>query len=279
MGVFESELTTADNLSLFVRAWEPETEGRAVVCLIHGLGEHSGRYAHVAATLNGSGYVVYAFDLRGHGKSDGIRGHASSYDILMDDISLFIAAASLRYPQMPLFLYGHSLGGSLAVNYVLRRHPVLNGVIVTAPGFRTAFAAPRGKMCMLRILYHLWPSFSVGNELDIGGLTHDPEVIRTYRSDPLVHNRITPGLALAALKAGEWAIRQAPAFPLPILLMHGSDDLLTSVAASREFAAGAGKMCSLKIWDGLYHEIHNEPERNQVFSIMLAWLKQRMLLH
>jgi acylglycerol lipase len=279
MGVFESELKTADNLSLFVRAWEPETEGRAVVCLIHGLGEHSDRYAHVAATLNGSGYIVYAFDLRGHGRSDGIRGHAPSYDTLMDDISSFLAAAELRYPQLPLFLYGHSLGGSLVINYVLRRHPILNGVIVTAPGFRPAFAVPRWKMNMLRILYNLWPSFSVSNELDINGLAHDPEVIRAYRSDPLVHNRITPGLALAALKAGEWAIRQAPVFPQHILLMHGSDDPLTSVAASREFAAGAGEMCTLKIWDGLYHEIHNEPERNQVFSTMLAWLKKRMLLH
>jgi acylglycerol lipase len=209
MGVFESELKTADNLSLFVRAWEPETEGRAVVCLIHGLGEHSGRYTHVAATLNGSGYIVYAFDLRGHGRSGGIRGHAPSYDILMDDISFFLAAAGLRYPQMPLFLYGHSLGGSLVINYVLRRHPILNGVIVTAPGFRPAFAVPRWKMYMLRILYNLWPSFSASNELDISGLAHDPDVIRAYRSDPLVHNRITPGLALAALKAGEWEIGRA----------------------------------------------------------------------
>jgi len=279
MAISETKLETKDHLRLFTRTWEPETEGRAIVCLVHGLGEHSGRYNEVAAVLNESGYIVCAFDLRGHGRSGGVRGHAPSYDILMDDIACFLAATGLRYPGLPLFLYGHSLGGSLVINYVLRQHPFLNGVITTAPGLRPAFSVPAGKMLLLRLMYYLWPSLSVANELDINGLTHDPEVIRTYRSDPLVHNRITPGLAMASLKAGEWAIRRSSAFSVPILLMHGSGDQITSVAASREFAAGAGDMCTLKIWDGLYHEIHNEIEHSAVFASMLAWLKARMLLH
>jgi acylglycerol lipase len=279
MPIVEAELVTKDHLNLFTRTWEPETEGRAIVCLVHGLGEHSGRYNEVAEVLNGSGYIVCAFDLRGHGRSGGVRGHTPSYDILMDDINRFLATAGLRYPRLPLFLYGHSLGGSLVINYALRRQTLSNGVIVTAPGLRPAFAVPMGKMFLLRLMYYVWPSLSVTNELDISGLAHDPEVIRAYRSDPLVHNRITPGLAMASLKAGEWAIRRSSAFPVPILLMHGSGDQITSVAASREFAAGAGDMCTLKIWNGLYHELHNENERSEVFASMLAWLKARMLLH
>jgi len=117
----EFEFKTFDGLSLFGQSWQPEDRTRAVVCLIHGLGEHSGRYVHVADSLSQAGYTLISFDLRGHGKSEGLRGHTPSYEALMQDISFLLEAANKKFPQLPFFLYGYSLGGNLVLNYVLRR--------------------------------------------------------------------------------------------------------------------------------------------------------------
>ena len=135
----DTNWTSADGLPLVGRCWEPAGEPRAVVCLVHGLGEHSGRYAHVAAALNDAGYAVLACDKRGHGRSGGKRGHTPSYEALMTDIDLLLAQAEQRFPGKPRFLYGHSLGGNEVLNYALRRKPDLAGVVATSPGLRTAF--------------------------------------------------------------------------------------------------------------------------------------------
>jgi acylglycerol lipase len=271
---FEFGWKTGDGLQLYAQGWQPETELKGVACLVHGLGEHSGRYAHLAAFLNQADYALLAFDLRGHGKSEGPRGHAPSYEILMEDVSHLLEEAAKRYPDRPRFLYGHSLG-SAAINYALHRHPQLAGVIVTGPAFRPAFEPPAWKLTLGKIMYNLWPTLSMSNELDRQALSRDPEVVHAYNNDPLVHDRVTARFAMDFLQAGLWALEHAAEFTLPLLLMHGSADRITSVQASREFAAKAGDRCTLKIWDGFYHEIHNEPEKEQVFAYLLEWLKSR----
>jgi acylglycerol lipase len=269
---FEFGWKTGDSLQLYAQGWQPETEPKGIVCLVHGLGEHSGRYTHLAAFLNQAGYALLAFDLRGHGKSQGQRGHAPSYEALMEDISHFLEEAAKGYPDRPCFLYGHSLG-SMVINYALHRHPQLAGAIVTGPAFRPAFEPPAWKLTLGKILYNLWPTFSMSNELDRQALSRDPQVVRAYNDDPLVHDRLTARFGMDFLQAGLWALEHAAEFPLPLLLMHGGADRITSAQASREFAAKAGDRCTLKIWDGFYHEIHNEPEKEQVFAYLLEWLK------
>jgi len=266
---------TGDGLQLYAQGWQPETEIKAAVCLVHGLGEHSGRYAHLAAFLSQAGYALLVFDLRGHGKSQGQRGYASSFGVLLDDISHLLEEAAKRHPGRPRFLYGHSLGGSLVLDYALRRRPQLAGVIATGPGLRTAFEPLAWKVTLGKIMYRLWPALSMSNELDRQGLSRDPKVVRAYNSDPLVHDRVTARLGIDLLQSGLWAMEHAAEFPLPLLLMHGAADRITSAQASREFAAKAGDRCTLKIWDGLYHEIHNEPEKEQVFAFLLEWLKRK----
>jgi len=236
------------------------------------MGEHSGRYAHLAAFLDQAGYALLTFDLRGHGKSEGQRGHTPSYEALLNDISLLLEEAAKRYPDRPRFLYGHSLGGNQVINYALRRRPQVAGVIATGPLLRPGFEPPAWKLTLGKIMYSLWPTLSMSNELDCQSLSRDPEVVRAYNDDPLVHDRVSARLAMDMLQAGLWVLEQAAEFPLPLLLMHGSDDRLTSAQASREFAAQAGHRCTLKIWDGFYHEIHNEPEQGQVFEYLLEWL-------
>jgi acylglycerol lipase len=273
----DSTWHTPDGCQLFVQSWGPEGGARAIVCLVHGLGEHSGRYAHVAAALCSAGYTLFAFDLRGHGRSEGLRGHTPSYDRLMDDIHEFLGKASARYPGKPRFLYGHSLGGSLVLNYVLRRKPRLAGVIATSPGLRPAIAPPGWKLTTGRLMYKVRPTFQMPNGLDLGGLSHDPAVIRAYTADPLCHDRLSAQLGLDILSSGEYALTQANRFPLPLLLMHGNSDRLTSCTATRDFAAALpGDRCTFREWDGCYHELHNEPQQADVLRTIITWLDAHM---
>jgi len=273
---FEFGWQTEDGLRLYAQDWQPETEPKGVVCLVHGLGEHSGRYPHLAAFLNQAGYALLAFDLRGHGKSEGPRGHTPSGEALLDDIAHLLQEAMERYPNRPRFLYGHSLGGNLVIEYALRRRPQLAGVVATGPLFRPAFEPPAWKLTLAKIMCKLWPTLSLSNEIDCQGLSRDSEVVRAYNDDPLVHDRLSARLGMDMLQSGLWSLEHAAEFPLPLLLMHGGADRLCSVQASREFAAQAGEHCTLKIWDGFYHEIHNEPEQGEVFGHLVGWLNGKL---
>jgi acylglycerol lipase len=265
----------ADGLPLFAQEWRPEAGAQAVVCLVHGLGEHSGRYAHLAAALAPAGHALLAFDLRGHGRSAGPRGHAPTFEVLLDDVALLLDQAAQRFPGRPRFLYGHSLGGTLALTYALRRRPQLAGVISTSPLLLPAFEPPAWKVALGRALYHLWPALALSNEIDPQHLARDPAVARAYVDDPLVHDRVSARLAMDMLRAGRWALEHVAEFPprLPLLLAHGSADRITSAAASRQFASQVPGDCTLKLWDDLYHETHNEPEQEIVFGFLLAWLR------
>ncbi len=272
----EFKFKTFDKLQLFGQSWQPEDRPRAVVCLVHGLGEHSGRYVYVADSLIQAGYTLISFDLRGHGKSEGPRGHTPSYEALMKDISSLLEVANKQFPQLSSFLYGHSLGGNLVLNYILRHQPQLEGVIVSDPWLRLAFEPPRFKIILAQITDYIWPSFSQKNGLDTKVLSRDPEVVHAYENDPLVHDHISSRMFIGIYQSGYWALEHASEFSLPLLLMHGGDDKIISVKASHEFANTKTKNCTLKIWDGLYHEIHNEPEKEEVFKFLIDWLDKEV---
>ena len=272
----EFEWQTTDGLKLFAQAWRPDGECRAVVCLVHGLGEHTGRYGHVAAALNQAGYALLGFDLRGHGHSEGQRGHTPTFDHMLDDVTHLLEEASQRFPDCLRFLYGHSLGGTLVLNHALRGRPQVAGVIATGPLLRTAFTPPAWKTTLGRLLYGVWPRLSLSNGLDTTGLSRDAAVVSAYANDPLVHDRVSARLGMDMLDAGEWTLAHATEFFLPLLLMSGGADPITSAEATRQFAAGVTGDCTLKIWDGLFHEIHNEPEQQQVFDVLIEWLGEHV---
>jgi alpha-beta hydrolase superfamily lysophospholipase len=267
---------SADGLEMFAQSWEPDETPRAVVCLVHGLGEHSGRYAHVGKAVVEAGFVLTGFDVRGHGKSGGPRGHTPSYDALMDDIDLFIHLVADRYPGLPRFLYGHSMGGNFVINFALRCRPELVGVIATGPWLKLAFQPASSKVALGKIMNNILPRFSQASGLDTWALSHDPEVVNAYENDPLVHDKISARLFLNVFESGLWALDHAAEIPLPLLLMHGGADRITSLEASRQFAASAGDKVTLRIWDGLYHEIHNEPEQGEVFTFMIDWMNTQL---
>jgi acylglycerol lipase len=280
---FDFARQASDGLSLYFQGWEPEDDPTAVVCLVHGLGEHSGRYAHVAAALNGAGYALLGFDLRGHGRSGGPRGHSPMCAAMLDDVDQLLVEAAARYPGRPRFLYGHSLGGGLVLCHALQccssisgQSPLdVAGVIATGPTLRTAFAPPGWKVALGKVTYNLAPAMSMPNGLDRSALSRDPLVVESYNSDPLVHDRLSARLGMDILRNGERALEHAGRFPVSLLLMHGADDRITSAEASREFAQRSNGKCTLKIWDGLYHEIHNEPEKHEVLEYMIRWMDGR----
>jgi alpha-beta hydrolase superfamily lysophospholipase len=275
MDTFDWKWKSRDGLEMYARGWKPDAP-KAVVVLVHGHGEHVNRYNHVAEAFTQAGYAMQGFDLRGHGQSAGQRGHTPAYENLMDDIADFISDAQKRYPGLPVFLYGHSMGGNQVINYVLRSPNVLKGVIATGPWLKLAFDPPAAQVLVVKALNSIAPSFSLASGLSQASLSRDPEVVSKYAADPLVHNKISPRLYSSIYKSGLWALEHAAGLKIPMLLMHGSGDLITSAPASQEFVAKAGKLVTLRIWDGFYHEIHNEPEKAEVIQVMIDWLDKQM---
>lgn len=279
MKTFEAKLKSKDGIELFVRGWEPDTKPKAVVALIHGHGEHVGRYEHVARAMTNAGYAFAGFDLRGHGKSGGIRGHFASWDAVMQDILDFFGFLTQRYPELPQFLYGHSLGGLIVLTYALQHKAGLKGVIATGAGLRSQVHDQKAKLMMAKILGSIAPTALVPSGLDDTILSHDPAVIQAYKSDPLVHNRMSLGFGKAGLNATDFAWQHAEEFSLPLLIMHGTADRNTYSHGSADFAKLAAKNnrdVTLKLWEGMYHEIHNEPEKDQVIEFMIDWLNRHL---
>lgn len=269
-------LKSTDGLKLSGQSWMPDAMPKALVCLIHGLGEHCGRYQHVAKAFNSNGIALTALDLRGHGKSDGKRGHTPNYDLLLEDISKLLNYTKSIAPETPLFLYGHSLGGNLVIQYALKKHPDIVGIIASAPLLRLAFQPPAWQENLLKTLQRMNVSAGMPNGLNTKNLSRDPDVVRNYNHDPLTHNRITPALAIGMVEAGEWNLKHAHELTLPMLLFHGTDDRITSPEASVEFARSAGKNCAFKSLNGLYHEPHNEPEKEQLLNSIIQWILGRI---
>ncbi len=247
---------------------------RAVVMLVHGLGEHVGRYDHVAAALTKAGYTLAGSDLRGHGKSGGRRGHTPSYEALLDDIASFTVEIEKRHPGQPLFLYGHSLGANLVLNYAMRRKSQLLGVIASGPWLELAFEPPAWKLMMGRLMNRIYPAFSQYNELKSSSLAHDWSVANAYDNDFLVHNRISARTFITMYELGLWALEHAAEFPLPVLLLQGGEDQIVSPAATQKFAERAGDKATLKVWDKMFHEVHNEAIQVEVFKLMVDWLEK-----
>ena len=276
MKTFESKFEGRDGLSFYVQGWEPDAaQPKAVIALVHGLGEHVGRYSHVGKALTDAGYVLVGFDLRGHGKTVSPRGYFPSLDVAMQDIRQFFQFVSQRYPDLPQILYGHNLGGLLALTYAVQDRTDLQGVMVTGAGLRSALQEQKVKVAMARVLGSLLPTVTIPSELGVKGLSHDQKVIDAYVNDPLVHDKASLGLGKAALSAIDLCFAGAKDFAYPLLIMHGKADPVTYASGSEDFAKLAGEKntdVTLKLWDGFYHEIHNEPEQAEVFKVMIAWL-------
>ena len=259
---------------VFTQAWEPVGPPRAVVYVAHGLGEHSGRYERLAGRFAGEGFAVSALDLRGHGRSDGHRGD-TRFAPAIADLDALVAAGSERWPAAPAFVYGHSLGALLALRWLMGSpaQPVA-GAVISAIGLHSALREQQVKVRAARVLGRVVPRARVKSGIDPATLSRDPEVVAAYRADPLVHDTASLGFGLDALAAVD-AILAGPAPAVPLLLIHGGEDALAYPSGARELAARWPDTCELQVYDGLFHELHHEPEQERVFADVLAWMRAR----
>jgi alpha-beta hydrolase superfamily lysophospholipase len=267
---------THDGMALQLRHW-PAPGGRGTVLVVHGLGEHIGRYGHVAAHLNTWGWSVLGYDQRGHGRSDGPRGRIGHADDLPNDLSRVIDA--LRGASTgPLVLLGHSLGGLVAARFVAggldpaaNWYRPVDALVLSSPALDPGLST--GQKLLLALLGRLAPNLAVGNGLDPKWLSHDAAVVRRYIDDPLVHDRIAPRLARFIVDGSRVVHECAPQWTLPTLLLYAGSDRCVAPAGSAGFAAAAPQArVAVHEFRPLYHEIFNEPEQDSVFAVLNEWL-------
>jgi alpha-beta hydrolase superfamily lysophospholipase len=253
----------------------PGEHAKALIILVHGIGEHIGRYDHWLKKFNERGFAFVGFDLPGHGKSDGKRGHMKSYDQTDEMLDIIIRENSKTFPGLPIFLYGHSLGGGIVLDYLIRRDPRVKGAIVTSPYLRLAFEPAKFKLILASLMESIFPSLVQSSGLIVEHVSHDTKVVEAYKNDPLTHDRISVSLFNSANNAASHSLGHAEYIRIPVLLLHGADDLLTSPGGSREFASKNHNV-TLKIWEGGYHELHNEPFKDEVFSLIADWVESKI---
>jgi alpha-beta hydrolase superfamily lysophospholipase len=266
-------IAAKDGIELFIRSWVPP-QYKAVIALVHGFGEHSGRYHHVADFLNKNGYAVAAIDLRGHGKSGSERGHSPSNDTTYDDVELFIEHTKKTLGDtQPMFIYGHSMGGNFVLNTLLRRKTTgITGAVLTGPLISLSFKPNAVLVFLGRGLRYLAPKFSQPGGVKTEHLSRDKSVVQAYIDDPLVHGKISSAAGMNLLEASEYLDTYTGSVPVPTLMMHATEDFLTSQPASEAFAKRVKGDITYRKWEGLYHEIHNEPEKAQVLEEIVVWL-------
>ena len=266
------QLTASDGTNLAGSYTKPPGEVKGVIAVVHGMGEHFGRYRYVAEFFANAGYATIGIDYRGHGRSGGKKGHAPSLDHLLDDIALLLKKAADLFGDLPIILYGHSMGGNLAANYVLRCKPTLKSLVLTSPYFKLAFAPPAWKVTMAKGLANLLPSMTLPTALEEAALSRDAEVVKAYTNDPLVHDKMSASFFAAVHPAASYAIQHAGELLVPTLVMHGTADRITSPEGSKEFSQNNPQWITLKLWEGLYHETHNEPEKEEVLQYIVQWI-------
>jgi acylglycerol lipase len=267
-------LLTNDRKKLFAQGWMPDADAKKLIIILHGLGEHSSRYDSWAQLFTRKGYTVLSMDLRGHGQSEGKRGHAKSINQLLDDIDLLYNFAGETFPGYKLILYGHSMGGTLVLNYIIRRNRPISALIVTSPWLKLVDEPSALLFSVTSILKRLLPSLAVSNRLRAEQISHDPEIVRSYANDPLIHDRITLNMFHTIYNAGYFALRYVYKIRCPFLLMHGTADSIASSKASENYVMNTSRHVRLKLWENQYHELHHEFIRKDVFEYMIRWLDE-----
>ncbi|MBU0704233.1 MAG: lysophospholipase [Chloroflexi bacterium] len=267
-----------EGLELYYQRWRPEGEPKAVLPIVHGFGEHSGRYGNVVDWFAPKGYAVYSFDLRGHGRSPGPRGYINEWAEFRGDVQAFLELVREQEPGRPLFLLGHSMGGLIVLEYALRHPEGLTGVIASGPLLAQA-GIPPFLIMMSKVLSRVMPRFTLNTGLDATSISRDPAVVEAYVNDPLVHSLGTPRLSTEITAAYEWTQAHGAEMRVPCLIVHGSADKLVPPEGSRIFYESmtlADK--ERQAYEGYYHEVFNDVGKERVLAAVETWV-ERYLSH
>ena len=270
----EFNIIVRDGTRLVGHEWVIDKPAGAVA-MIHGLGEHSRRYDHVARFFNENGFSYYAIDQRGHGQSEGKRGHTPSHERMVDDVEEFLMYVRSEENNLPIFLYGHSMGGNLVSNYVLKKNVnELAGAIISTPWLKTHIVPPAWQRTMARVVSKIFPSFQQNNGLKVEWLTNDPEVNQKYADDPLVHDRISVRLYLDFVAEGDWALKSKKKVDVPMFVYHGAEDPIAKQDSSRSFADS--HKVKYILWEKTKHEPHNDLRKEEVLIAVLNWVNKQI---
>ena len=262
--------SSLDGKEIFARHW-PVDNPVAVMTLIHGFGEHCGRYDHMASHLNANNIAVLSMDLRGHGQTEGKRGVVESYDHLISDVACLIKKSGQLYPNIPQYLFGHSMGGGIVLKYGLSQGDSLDGYLVSAPFILPAKPVPAVMRFIVRLLHRLLPRFAIANPIDGTKISSIKAEQDAYEADPLNHGTLGIGLAVNLVETGEDLLARAAEWKHPLLLWHAKQDQLTSFEATEKFETQA-QNCKFTAFEDVEHEMHNDACRNQVYAMMVEYM-------
>jgi len=270
----EAHFEGAGRCSPFRRAWIPDAPARLLV-VVHGFAEHTGRYEEFGTWFADESCAVHAFDLRGHGRSEGRRNHVDRFDDFLEDTARLLALARGEHPDLPTFLVGHSMGGLIATAFTRERAPEIDALVTSGAALLPSVSPVRARLA--RWVRKVAPRFSLDAGLPVDGLSRDPEVARKYVADPLIETSMTVSLGAEMLDAVARTARGGAAIGVPMLLLHGGADPLCAPGGSEAFFASlAGDVraaSGLKVYPELLHEIFNEPEKHEVFRDALTWMQ------
>lgn len=264
-------------LQLFAQSWRPANEEpRAVLIVVHGLKDHGSRYGELAVRMVGEGFAVHAFDLRGHAHSEGVRVHIDSFDEYLSDLGLFLERVRQREPGKPVFLFGHSMGGAIVTLFTLEKKPDIQGLVLSAPALKPGADVSKALIATTRVIGGVMPSLKV-LELDPKQFSRDPEVVKENETDPLVFQKGGPArTASQLLSALNTLSERMEEVATPVLVLHGTADTVTDPEGSKALVQRARATDkTLKLYDGLFHDLLHEPEKAQVLTDVVQWLQVR----
>lgn len=272
-------MDNADGQRLYWRRHTPDAGDGAALLVVHGLAEHSGRYLHVLDRFASVGFDCWAYDYRGHGQSPGVRVHVRQFDEFLTDLDAARRLVTEARPDVPLFLVGHSQGGLIVLREALARPQGLNGIIVSSPflGLHPDAAPPAALHMLANIVSTFAPTLMFSKVAEPSALSRDPRVPEAYIADPLVSSTVSARWFTSVMAAHDDTHARAGTLSVPALVMQSGDDRLTDPAATRAWVAAAPEsLVDFVEWDGLYHEMFNEPEKEAVFARMESWLRRRL---
>ncbi len=261
---------------LYYRSWL-SAKPRAAVLLVHGLGEHCQRYDHVAKALNDEGYAVFSMDLPGHGRSEGPRGHVDTFDVFQNAVQSLFDHAQTQLPTVPKSILGHSMGGLIVSRFLIDHQALFNGAMLSAPAIQSPQEPPAWQVGLIKMIAKLTPKAGM-LALDASGVSRDPAEVKKYMADPLVSkDELSAKFLVEMTNTMDTVKLRADEITLPILMMHGTGDVMTAIEGTQQLhqrCASADK--ELKIYPDLYHELFNEPEKEQVLADLIQWINQRL---
>jgi alpha-beta hydrolase superfamily lysophospholipase len=260
-------------LTLFSQSWHPASQPKAVLVIMHGVAEYSDRYHNLVDDLVDLGCVLYTYDQRGHGRSEGQRGYIESWSDYREDLDLFLELVRKEVPSLPLFAYGHSMGALVILDYLLHGLDKLAGVIVSGSPIETSNAASPLLIATARLLSRFWPTFSLSSPINPAQLSCDARVVQAYQEDPMVFKVLNVRWGMEYLNTQNWVKANAAGIELPILIIHGGKDLLCDPEGSEYLYDQIGSVDkTLKIYPSYFHEIHNEPGHDRVIEDINTWI-------